>query len=86
MTLTNAEQYANELLKPAPKRFKRRTVKTFGVNDIFGSDICDMSNISKFNNNVKYLLIVMDIHSRYVWIYPMKTKTSNIVLNNFKKL
>ena len=61
-------------------------MKTFGINDIFGSDICDMSNISKFNDNVKYLLIIMDLHSRYIWISPMKTKTSNIVLNNFKKL
>ena len=25
--IKNAEQYATELLKPAPKRFKRRTVK-----------------------------------------------------------
>lgn len=84
--IKDAEQYAKELLKPAPKKFKRRSVKTFGVNDLFGSDICDMSNIAKFNDNVKYFLILMDLHSRYVWIFPMKTKTSNIVLNNFKKL
>ena len=84
--IKNAEQYAKELFKSASKKFKRRTVKKFGINDIFGSDICDMTNISKFNDNEKYLLIIMDIHSRYVFIYPMKTKTSNIVLNNFKKL
>ncbi len=26
-TIKDAEQYAKELLKPAPKKFKRRTVK-----------------------------------------------------------
>ena len=51
-TIKNAEQYSKELLKPTPKKFKRRTVKTFGINDIFGSDICDMSNIAKFNDHV----------------------------------
>ena len=57
----DAEKYAKELLKPAPKTFKRRTVKTYGIKDIFGSDICDMSNISKFNDNLKYRMSIRNV-------------------------
>jgi len=84
MLIDSALQFAKELLKPAPKKFEKRSVQTYGLNDIYASDICDMSNISKFNDNIKYLLIIMDIHSRFVWLYPMKTKNADEVLTNFK--
>ncbi len=77
-------QYRKELLKPAIRKFKRREVRTFYINDIWSADIVDLSNLSKFNNGYKYLLTIIDIYSRYVFV--LKDKISKSVLDFFKKL
>jgi len=79
-------QYRKELLKPAIRKFKRREVRTFYINDIWSADIVDLSNLSKFNNGYKYLLTIIDIYSRYVFVFALKDKTSKSVLDCFKKL
>ena len=45
-----------------------------------------MSNISKENDGVKYLLFVTDIFSRYLWIEPLKNKTGKEVVSGLKKV
>ena len=45
-----------------------------------------MSNISKENDGVKYLLFVTDIFSRYLWIEPLKNKTGKEVVSGLKKI
>ena len=84
--MTDNVQYRKELLKPAIKTFKRREVNTFYINDIWSADIVDLSNLSKYNNGYKYLLTIIDIYSRYVFVFALKDKTSKSVLNCFKKL
>jgi hypothetical protein len=79
-------QYRKELLKPSIKKFNRREVKTFYINDIWSADIADLSNISKFNDGYKYLLTIIDIYSRYTFVFPLKDKTSKSVLNCFKTI
>ena len=34
-----------------------------------------MQKLSKWNKGFKYLLMVLDIFSKYGWIVPLKTKT-----------
>ena len=38
------------------------------------ADLMDISNFSRDNSGVKYLLNVIDIYSRYTWSYPLKSK------------
>jgi IS30 family transposase len=45
-----------------------------------------VSNISKENDGVKYLLFVIDIFSRYLWIEPLKNKIGKEVVNGLKKI
>ena len=54
--MTDNVQYRKELLKPAIKKFKKREVKTFYINDIWSADIADLSNLSKYNDGYKHLL------------------------------
>src|SRR5436305_1975335 len=35
-------------------------------------DLMDMSNYSRLNNGIKYLMCIIDVFSRYAWIYPEK--------------
>ena len=42
-----------------------------------------MGSLSSKNKNVKYLLCVIDVFSKYVWVKPLKDKKGNTVLNAF---
>jgi len=39
----------------------------------------------KQNKNFKYLLTCIDVHSRFVFVEPMKTKSGDVVFTAFKK-
>ena len=41
--------------------------------DIWAVDLCDMESLSR-NQNIKYLLCVTDIFTKYTWIKPSKDK------------
>jgi hypothetical protein len=42
-------------------------------------EMADVSNIRSHNQNYKYLLFVIDVFSRYLWIQPITEKTSKSV-------
>ena len=69
------KQLAPTLHKPAQYRFKRNKTIIKGVGEQFQSDLCDMSNIKKFNDNYTFLLTCIDCFSRYAWVKPVKNKT-----------
>ena len=39
--------------------------------------------MSSKNKNVKYLLCVIDVYSKYAWVKPLKDKRGKTVLNAF---
>ena len=54
-----------------------------GIDKIVAADLIDMQVFSKDNNGMKYLLTVIDIFSKFVWIVPLKRKTGQEVANTF---
>ena len=68
-------ELAEELYKPVIRKFQRRRVNVNGIDEIWAVDLIDMQAFSKDNNGIKYLLIVIDIFSKFVWIIPLKRKT-----------
>ena len=47
-------------------------------------DLADTSNISDDNNGITYLLFVIDIFSKYLWVKPLKNKTAKDVVKALK--
>ena len=45
-----------------------------------------MQAISKDNNGIKYLLTVIDIFSKFVWIIPLERKIVEDVANAFSTI
>ena len=45
-----------------------------------------MSLISKFNNEIKYLLCIIDLFSRYSWVIPLKNKKGDSIVEEFSKI
>ena len=56
------------------------------IDEIWAVDLIDMQAFSKDNNGRKYLLTVMDIFSKFVWIVPLKRKTGQEVANAFSRI
>ena len=72
------EQLAEELHKPVSKKFKRRKVYAKFKDNIWAADLAGMESLC-----VKYLLCVIDVFTRYVWVKPLKDKKDKTVLNPF---
>ena len=55
-------------------------------DEIWAADLMDMQAFSKDNNGIKYLLTVIDIFSKFLWIVPLKRKTEQEVANAFSSI
>ena len=86
--ITNEPNYQlpNELHKPTIRKFKKRKVYSSCINDIWGVNLADMQPLSKYNKGTKYLLCVIDLFSKYVWVIPIKDKKGTNIVNAFKKI
>ena len=56
------------------------------IDEIWAADFIDMQAFSKDNNGIKYVLTVIDIFSKFVWIVPLKRKTGQEVANSFSTI
>ena len=45
-----------------------------------------MESLSSKNKNVKYLLCVVDVFTKYAWVKPLKDKNGKAVLNDFMEI
>ena len=70
---------ANELHKPVRKNFPKRFVFVRHVDDVWGADLVEMPKMSRKNSGFHYILMVLDIFSKYGWSVPLKTKTGKEV-------
>ena len=69
------KQLAKELLKPKRNRFPRRHVYSKAVDQIWTADLVDMQRYASVNKGYKYILVVLDVFSRYAFARPLKTKS-----------
>ena len=74
------------LHKPARKHFPRNPYTVTNVVEVRESDLLDVRNISKFNNNYKYLLTENDVFSKFLHVVPLKSKTDQTVTSAFQSI
>ncbi|XP_048239413.1 uncharacterized protein LOC124127214 [Haliotis rufescens] len=80
------KQDAYSLHKPPKQRFKRLRVRVNSINEMFDVDLTDMTRYSKENNGVRYLLVAIDILSRFAFALPLTNKRPETVLKAFKEI
>ena len=62
-------------------------VWTASLHDVFGLDLVDMTaQYTDENDGYRYVLVVLDCFSRYIWCEPLKTKTPEEVWKAFEKV
>ena len=57
----------------------------FRENQIWLADLLDMSNYSKDNKGMKWILLVIDVFTRQCYAESMKNKEKESALSAFKK-
>ena len=62
------EQLAEELHKPIIKKFKRRKVYSSFKDNIWVADLAAMQFINKFIKGFNFLLCVINIVRKYMWV------------------
>lgn len=65
----------DELYRGIRKNFKRRKYVMKAIDDTFQADLVEMIPYAKQNQNYKYVLVVIDTFSKYLWTRPLKNKT-----------
>ena len=77
---------ADDLHKPAIKKFDKRKVYSQFKDNIWGVDLADMQSLSRKNKDIKYLLWAIDLYSKYALVIPLKDKKGISIINEFNKI
>lgn len=79
-------QNAYTLHKDIRRKFRRRKYIVSGIDDTWQADLADMSMLAPYNEGFKYVLIVIDVFSKFVWIRHLKSKSATEVMAAFKMI
>ena len=69
-----AEQDAYMLHKPRRVRFPRRKTYSKGIADLYQIDLVDVTNLSSFNDGMRYILSSVDVFRRRRGWYPLERR------------
>ena len=81
-----SDPLTDELHKPVRKNFKKRRVFAAKSNDIWAADLVDMQYYAKTNKGYRYILMIIDVFSKYGWAIPLKRKTGSEMVEAFTHL
>ena len=68
------------------KNFSKTKVISNGIDKIWAADLVEMQTFSRWNKGIMYLLMVIDVFSKYGWISPLKDKKSESVSKAFNEI
>ena len=75
-----AAQSSYTLHKAIKKPRKYRKTIAFHPRDLWQIDLLDFRKFSSENREYKYLCVIIDCFSRYVWAKPLKNKEGNSIV------
>ena len=73
------------LHRPSKKNFLSQRILAPKPKVIISLDLIDIKNLSEFNNGYKYLILFVDVFSKYLTIIPIKTKHKESILYGLKQ-
>ena len=82
------KQQTYTLHKPIRRKFGRRKTVAAGIDCQFQAALADMpsTSTSKFNEEYRFLLCIIDVFSKYIWAVPIKDKAGKILVHAFKSV
>lgn len=70
--------------KTFKRRFPRRKTQTFGIDKQWQMDLIDMQQFKKYNKGNSYIMVAIDVFSRFGFAQPIKSKKAKDVTEAFK--
>ena len=67
-------QEAYSMTRRARRKVPRSRVIVEGIDSMWDMDLMDMVSLGKHNDQYRYVLVAIDIFSRYVWCEPVQSK------------
>ena len=80
------QKNAHTKYRQVRRRFPRLKVIAYDINEIWSIDVAYVDKLAKYNNGVKYLLVAVDVLSRYLRVVPMRSKSAPETAKAFKKM
>jgi hypothetical protein len=80
------DQEAFSIHKPVRRKFPRNKIVVADRDSQWDADLADMQDVKNDNDNVAYLLVIIDLFSRFAWVRPIKTKSAKDVKAAFQSV
>ncbi len=81
-----AKQNTYSLHRDRRHRFRRNPTIVGGIDRQWQADLADVHALAKYNDNIRYILTVIDCFSKYAWAVPVRSKNAKDMTNAFKDL
>jgi len=80
------DQEAYSMTRQARRKFPRSRVIVEGIDSMWDMDLMDMVNLNKHNDQFRYVLVAIDVFSRYVWCEPIRRKSGTDVVTALQSI
>lgn len=68
------------------RRFPRRHYSVRNIDDVWEADLIDVRSIKSYNDGFAFILVVIDVLSKFAWLEPIADKTSKNVTKAFDRI
>ena len=74
-------------LKPPKKNYPTKKIIYIHIDEIWSIDLADFSEYKTSNNKgFRYILVIIDNYSIYLWAIPLKNNYSQTITNEFSNI
>ena len=80
------KELAEGLLKPIIRKLKNRKIRSSSTDNIWGAGLVNMELISKFDKGFRFLLYVINVFGKHVWVIRFKDEKRATITNAFQKI
>ena len=74
------------LYKDARKTWERNRIFVSQIDEQWECDLLDVSYDSRKNKGIKYLLVMIDVFSKYLFVKPLKNKKADLIVKSFEEV
>lgn len=74
------------LHKPVHRKFPRLHYNISNIDELWETDLVELGSMKDDNDGYRYLLVVIDVLSKFVWVIPLLSKTTSAVANGFNQI
>lgn len=76
----------HQVFKNQDNKNKYSTIRAYTIGGAVQGDLIDMNYYTKFNKGLRWILIVIDVFSRRIFLRSLKNKTGSAVLKVFENI